>query len=363
MTRRRKSSAKEPVSLQDFEEAARRRLPSSVFDFIAGGAADEITIRWNREAFDRLRLQPRVLVDVTQVDTRVKLLGLDLPHPIVLAPVAYQKLAHPKGELAAARGAGAAGAVFVVSSSSTVSVEEIAKASTSPLWFQLYVQPDKGMNRELLQRAQAAGCRAACVTVDTPVLGPRNREQRAGFRLPPGLTVPMNPQNLKARSAAGSPKRVSVTWTDIEEFRLMSSMPVLLKGILHPDDADQAARLGVAGIIVSNHGGRNLDTAPATIDALPAVADRVGGRIPVIVDGGIRRGTDVVKALALGAAAVQIGRPYVYGLAVDGADGVSRVVQILKAELEMALALVGRPRIASLDRSVVGGGPSRSPES
>jgi 4-hydroxymandelate oxidase len=244
--------------------------------------------------------------------------------------------------------------VFVVSSSSTVSVEDIATVATSPLWFQLYVQPDQGMNRELLQRAQAAGCKAACVTVDTPVLGPRNREQRAGFRLPPGLTVPMNPQNLKARSAAGSSKRVSVTWKDIGEFQSMSSMPVLLKGILHPEDADQAVRLGVAGIIVSNHGGRNLDTAPATIDALPGVVDRVAGRIPVLVDGGIRRGTDVVKALALGAAAVQIGRPYVYGLAVDGADGVSRVVQILRDELEMSMALLGRPRIADLDRSVIG---------
>jgi 4-hydroxymandelate oxidase len=281
------------------------------------------------------------------------LLGLDLPHPILLAPVAYQKLLHREGEIAAARGASATESVFVVSSSSNVAVEDIAKIATSPLWFQLYVQPDLSRNRDLLQRAQAAGCKAACVTVDTPVLGPRNREQRAGFRLPKGLDVPMNPQNKKARDPGGSTRRVSVTWKDIEAFQSMSSMPVLLKGVLHPDDADQAARLGVGGILVSNHGGRNLDTAPATIDALPAIVDRVGGRIPVLVDGGIRRGTDVVKALARGASAVLIGRPYAYGLAVGGADGVARVVQILRSELEMALALIGRPRIADLDRSAL----------
>lgn len=352
MTRRRTSP--EPVCLQDFEEAARRILRPEIYDFIAGGAADEITIRWNREAYDRLRLRPRVLVDVSQVDTRVTLLGLDLPHPILLAPVAYQKLLHRDGEIAAVKGAGASESVFVVSSSGNVSVEEAAKAATAPLWFQLYVQPDAGMNRELIQRAQSAGCRALCVTVDTPALGPRNREQRARFTLPPGMKVPMNPQNVKARGASGSSRRVSVTWKDVEEFRRHCSIPVLLKGILHPDDADQAARLGVGGIIVSNHGGRNLDTAPATIDALPDVVDRVAGRAAVLVDGGIRRGTDVVKALARGASAVLIGRPYAYGLAAGGADGVARVVRILRTELEMALALVGRPRIADLDRSVVG---------
>lgn len=352
MNRRRKPP--EPVCLQDFEAAARRILRPEIFDFVAGGAADEITIRWNREACDRLRLRPRVLRDVSVIDTSVKLLGLDLPHPILLAPVAYQKLLHPQGEIAAVKGAGATGSVFVVSSSGNVPVEEAAKAATAPLWFQLYVQPDPGMNRDLVRRAEAAGCRALCVTVDTPAIGPRNREQRSGFALPPGMKVPMNPRNVKARGAAGSPRRVSATWKDVEEFRKLSGIPVLLKGILHPDDADEAARLGLGGVIVSNHGGRNLDTAPATLDALPEVVDRVAGRLPVLVDGGIRRGTDVVKALALGASAVMIGRPYAYGLATGGADGVARVVRILRAELEMALALVGRPRIADLDRSVVG---------
>jgi 4-hydroxymandelate oxidase len=349
----KRRNAPNPVCLQDFEDAARRKLPAATWDFLAGGAADEITIRWNREGYDRLRLKPRVLVDVSQIDTRVKLLGLDLPHPILLAPVAYQKLFHKEGELATARGAGASKSVFVVSASGNVSVEDIAQVATSPLWFQLYVQPDLARNRELLQRAEAAGCRAACITVDTPVLGPRSREQRAGFRLPPGLDVPMNPQNVKARAAGGSSRRVSVTWADVEKFQSMSAMPVLLKGVLHPDDADQAARMGVGGLLVSNHGGRNLDTALATIDALPAIVDRVAGRIPVLVDGGIRRGTDVLKALALGASAVLVGRPYAYGLAVGGADGVAQAVRILRTELEMSMALVGRPRIGDLDRSLL----------
>jgi 4-hydroxymandelate oxidase len=358
MKRRRRTSP-EAVSLQDYEDAARRALPAPTFDFLAGGAADEITIRWNREAYERLRLRPRALVDVSTIDTRVSLFGLDLPHPILLAPLAYQKLLHRDGEVAAARGAAAAGALYVVSSSATVSVEEIARASTGPLWFQLYVQSDMGVNREIVARALAAGCKALCVTVDTPAVGPRNREQRSGFTLPPGLTLPMNPQTLKARrtklssSSVASSKRVSVTWAQIEEFLKRSSVPVLLKGILHPDDADQAVRLGVHGIIVSNHGGRNLDTAMASIDALRHVAARVSRRIPVLVDGGIRRGTDVLKALALGASAVLIGRPYAYGLAVGGAEGVADVVTLLRGELELAMALAGRPSLSVVDPSLL----------
>lgn len=342
------------ISVSDFEAAARKILPKSVFDFVAGGAADEITIRWNREAYDRIALQPRVLTDVSGVDTRVRLLGLDLPHPILLAPGAYQKLLHRTGEAATARGAGRAEAVFVVSSNATVSIEEIARVATSPLWLQLYAQSDPARNQEIIERAQAAGCRALVVTVDTPVIGPRNREQRGGFRLPKHLNLPMNPQNQQERKQ-GSHRRVSLTWKDIENFRALSRIPVLLKGILHPDDADLAVQRGADGIIVSNHGGRNLDTAPATIDALPAVADKVGGRIPVLVDGGIRRGTDVVKALASGAAAVLIGRPYLYGLAAAGADGVADVVRLLRTEIEQAMALVGRARIADLDRSLLKG--------
>lgn len=349
----------EPLSLEDFEVAARAALPDAVYQFIAGGAADEITVRWNREAFDRLRLCPRVLVDVSRVETRLSLFGSDLAHPVLLAPAAYQKLVSPEGELATAKGAASSGSVFVVSSNATLPIEKVARVPGAQLWFQLYVQSDKGMNREMIERAAAAGCKALCVTVDTPVLGPRNREQRAGFSLPPGLSLPMNPQNLKARqkSALGSEqagRRVSVTWRDIEEFRSQSAIPVVLKGILHPEDAEQAVRVGVNGIIVSNHGGRNLDTALATFDALPPVVDRIRGRIPILVDGGIRRGTDVLKSLAMGASAVLVGRPYLYGLAVAGAKGVARVVEILRRELELAMALTGRARLCDLDRSLFG---------
>lgn len=341
------------VCVADYEAAARRTLPRSTVGFVEGGAADEITIRWNREAYDRVALKPRVLVDVSQVDTRVQLFGLDLPHPILLAPGAYQKLLHKTGEIATARGAGRAEAVFVVSSNATVSLEEIARAATAPLWLQLYAQSDAGRNRDLIDRAQAAGCKALVVTVDTPVIGPRNREQRGGFKLPRHMNLPMNPQNQTERQG-NSHKRVSLTWKEIEAVLALSKIPVVLKGILHPDDADEAARRGMGGILVSNHGGRNLDTAPATFDVLPGIVDKVAGRIPILVDGGIRRGTDVVKALAAGAAAVLIGRPYLYGLAVAGSDGVADVVRILRTELEMAMALIGRARIADLDRRVLG---------
>ena len=340
------------VCLADYEEAARRKLSKINYDFVAGGAADEITVRWNREAYDRRSLRPRMLVDVSQVDTRVKLFGLDLPHPILLAPGAYQKLLHREGEMATARGAALAEAIFVVSSNATVSIEDIAQVAAAPLWLQLYAQSDPGRNRAIIERAQAAGCKALVVTVDTPAIGPRNREQRGGFTLPKGIKLPMNPQNEQERKVK-SHQRVSLTWKDIEAFRALSRIPVLLKGILSAEDADQAVQRGADGIIVSNHGGRNLDTAPSTFEVLPPVVDKVAGRIPVLVDGGIRRGTDIIKALAEGAAAVLIGRPYLYGLAVAGADGVADVVRILRTELEMAMALCGRPRLTDLDRSVL----------
>ena len=341
------------VCLADFEAAARRKLPAATFDFVAGGAADELTMRWNREAYERIRLRPHVLVDVSAPDTRVALLGLDLPHPILLAPTAYQKLFHRGGEVATARGAGASGAVFVVSSNATTAIEDVARAASMPLWLQMYAQAEGDYNQRLIDRAETAGCHAIVVTVDTPVLGVRNREQRRRFVLPRHLTQPMNPTNQHARRiAGGSPRRVSLTWRHLEDLRSLCRVPLLVKGILHPDDAERAVGQGVAGIIVSNHGGRNLDTAIATIDALPAIVDRVAGRVPVLVDGGIRRGTDVLKAIALGATAVLIGRPYLYGLAVGGDAGVARTVQLLREELELAMALVGCPRIAELSRSV-----------
>jgi len=332
------------LSLFDFETAARGKVAHGAWERISGAAADEITLRWNREAYDKIRLKPRVLVDVSRLDTRVTLFGQELPFPILLAPTGAQRFIHPGGEVEAVHGAAAADATYVISSSASMKVDDIARAASRPVWFQLYVQRDRAFTRDLVQRAEDAGCRALCVTVDSPVFGARNREDRAKGELPE-RELP----NLQGKDYLDP----SLTWKDIDWLRGFARRPVLLKGILNPDDAAIAVREAVSGIIVSNHGARNLDTVPATIDALPLVVEKVAGRIPVIVDGGIRRGTDVVKALALGAAAVQIGRPYLWGLGVAGADGVARVVNILRKELELAMALTGRPTLAAIDRTVL----------
>jgi 4-hydroxymandelate oxidase len=288
-------------------------------------------------------------------------LGLELPYPILLAPTALHKLAHPEGELATVRGAGTAQAVMALSTLSSVTLEEVAAAASGPLWFQLYVQKDKGYTAELVKRAEAAGYRALVVTVDTPVDGARNRQQRAKFHLPEGVEM----ANLRGLATASGRKLDTenamfrnilpqrLTWKDIEWLQSLTKLPVLIKGVLNADDAELAVKQGLAGLLVSNHGARNLDTVPATIDALPRIAERVGGALPLLVDGGVRRGTDVLKALALGAKAVLVGRPIFHGLSAAGADGVQRMLAILRSELEMAMALTGRAKIAELDRSVL----------
>jgi 4-hydroxymandelate oxidase len=349
-------------SLTDFEPLARQKLSPMAYEYIAGGAGDEITVRENIAAFDRIRLLPRILVNVSNIDTRVNLFGHELSCPILLAPAAYHRLIHPEGELESARGAAEAGAVLVVSSFATTAVEEIAQASSN-LWFQLYVQRDREFTRALVERAQNAGCRALCVTVDTPVIGIRHHEKRTAFCLPPGLDCPMleglgdkelRTMHRPLASAIYSPVfDPAFTWKDIEWLCSFARVPVMLKGVLNPEDASLAVKSGASGIIVSNHGGRNLDTVPATIDALPAVVAKISGRIPILLDGGIRRGTDVVKALALGARAVLIGRPYLYALAVAGAEGVRTAIAILRSELEMSMALLGRPCISQIDHSVI----------
>jgi 4-hydroxymandelate oxidase len=260
---------------------------------------------------------------------------------------------HTDGELGTVRGAGLAGVTYVVSTATNTPLDEIARAATSPLWFQLYVQSDLTFTQELVQRAEAAGYAALCLTVDTPILGARNRQARAGFQMSADMPTPHLFETSRHAPGVITPERVRLTWDAVAWLRSVTRLPIVLKGILDPDDAELAIEAGAAGIVVSNHGARNLDTGPATIDALPDVVDRVAGRIPVLIDGGIRRGTDVLKALAVGATAVLIGRPHCFGLAVGGAEGVKRVVDILADELRMAMMLTGRPTIASIDETVI----------
>ena len=331
-------------------------------EYLTGGAADEITLGRNRSAFDALLLKPRVLRDVSHLDTSLDLLGRRAPHPILLAPAAYQKLFHREGEQAAVRGASAREAIFVASSFATVSLEDTANAARGPIWFQLYMPAERAISKDMVQRAEVAGYQAIVMTVDTPVLGVRNREMRTGFHLPPGL----HRENLRRyhsplADAAHFGKKgeyaavldASLTWADVDWVRSLTKLPILLKGILAPEDAELAIRHGAAGIIVSNHGARNLDTVPAAIEALQPVAKVVAGRIPILLDGGIRRGTDVIKALALGARAVLVGRPYLWGLAVAGAEGVEDVIRILLDETRSAMALCGRPTLSAIDRTVL----------
>src|ERR1043165_1065144 len=322
----------EAVCLSDFEALARKRMSHMAYELIAGGAADEITVRWNREALDQIRLRPKVLLDVSQVNTRTTLFGQDLSFPVLLAPTSFHRIYHPEGELATARGASAGGAIYVVSSATTTLIEDIAKVSTQPLWFQMYVQFDREFSRDVIKQAEAAGVRALCLTVDTPVLGARNRQQRAGFALPPDFTTPHLDATERSRLSVVSATRVPITWRDVEWLQTIAHVPVLLKGILTGEDAARAIDHGAHGIVVSNHGARNLDTVPATIDALPEVAASVDHRVPILVDSGIRRGTDIIKAIALGANAVLVGRPYAFALAVDGANGVARAIAILRDE-------------------------------
>lgn len=349
-----------PVAdLMQFEPLARRRLSQMAYDYVRSGGGDEITMRENRLGFERLRLAPNVLRDVSQLDTRVTLFGSELEHPILLAPIAYHRLYHPEGELATARGASTAGAAMVISSFTTTGIDEIGRNTERPIWFQLYVQRDRAFTKDMVQRAVAAGCKAVCLTVDTPVLGCRYGQ--LSFGLPSHIEcVHLRGLNLKSSAPTHSMGGIydpifdpSFNWRDLEWLRSVAGVPVLLKGVLSPEDGKRAIDYGVDGLIVSNHGGRNLDLVPAAIDALPRVVDAVAGRIPVLLDSGIRRGTDVLMALALGAKAVLIGRPYVYGLALGGARGVERVISILRDEFQRAMALTGRHSIAEIDATVL----------
>jgi len=355
------------LNLFELEMLAREKLSPMARDYYESGAWDEITLRENRAAFERIQIHYRVLVDVRQRDLSTSLFGQKLSMPILLAPTAFHKLAHPEGELAAVRAAGAAGTIMVLSSLSTTPVEEVTAAASGPVWFQLYINKDRGFTRDLVARVAAAGCQALMLTVDAPEWGRRERDVRNHFHLPPGLAaVNLLPSNARgqtiSQSGAGMGQAftwmldASVTWKDVDWLRSLTPLPVILKGICRAEDARRAVENGASGIVVSNHGGRQMDTAPATIEVLPRCAEAVDGRVPILMDGGVRRGVDVLKALALGASAVQVGRPVLWGLAAGGQQGVESALSLLRDELDLAMALAGCADLKAVTRDLVTGG-------
>ena len=367
-------------SVADLRAVARRRLPLAVFDYLDGAAEDEVTARRNRSAFEEWELVPQVLRDVATVDLRTTVLGEPSSMPVVLAPTGFTGMFHPGGELAVAAAAERAGVPYAVSTLATTSLEDVAARTATPLWFQLYVWRDRGLCRELVARAKAAGYRGLVLTVDTPVPGARERDLRNGLTIPPALTARTvldgarhprwwcgllsgRPLTFANVSSTSHPTAVmefvarqfdpTVTWDDIGWVAQAWGGPLVLKGVLSADDACRAADAGAAAVVVSNHGGRQLDHAGATLPALERVADAVGDRLELFLDSGVRRGSDVVKALGLGARAVLIGRPYLYGLAAGGQAGVERALAIIADELRRTLALLGTTAARDLDRSVL----------
>lgn len=335
------------VCAADYERHARNHMISAAWAYLQGGAADELTLAANCDAWKKLELWPRALANVRNGHTKCTIFGDTLAHPIILSPVATQKVFHTEGELASVLAAGVMGGLAVVSTQSSISLENIAQNAQGPLWFQLYWQGSREATLELAKRAESAGYRALVLTIDAPVSGARNREQRAGFTVPThaaqaNVTPIILPGLLDEMSAVFDGfMSIAPVWDDAQWLINQTNLPVLLKGIMHADDAIKAVEIGATGIVVSNHGGRVLDSVPATLLALPSVVAAVQGAIPILVDGGIRRGTDVVKALALDATAVMIGRPYIYALATAGALGVAHLIRLLREELEIAMALTG----------------------
>ena len=344
------------LSVADYERLAEELLEPGAWAYLVGGSGDEWTLSENRAAFERRTLRPRVLCDVSEVSTATTVLGAHVALPVLVGPLAYQQLYHPDGECATARAAAAVGTVMAVSTFSTRSHEEIAASAPGVVqWCQLYVFQDRGVTREHLAGAATAGCSAVVLTVDTPRLAQRERDLRVGFEIPSDLPLPY------ARAAIGTAAQnpadqfalldASVSWRDLEWIASEGQLPVVLKGIATAEDAELAVAYGAAAIVVSNHGGRQLDGAPASLDALPEVVEAVAGRVEVFLDGGVRRGTDVAKALALGARAVLVGRAPIFGLAVGGEEGVRHVLELLREELELALCLLGCTSPAELDQA------------
>eukprot|EP00850_Spirogloea_muscicola_P016553 SM000135S26997 [mRNA] locus=s135:162876:166021:+ [translate_table: standard] len=355
--------ATDAVNLLEFEKLAKEKLPKMVFDYYASGAEDQWSLKENRSAFERIRLRPRILIDVSVQDIRTEILGHKLSMPIMVAPTAMQRMAHPEGELATARAASKAGTAMVLSSWATSSVEEVASVGPGTRFFQLYVYKNRKVVEQLVRRAERAGFKAIALTVDTPRLGRREADIKNRFVLPPHLTL-KNFEGLDlghmdrtddsglASYVAGQIDR-SLSWKDVEWLKTITSMPILVKGVMSYEDAKLALTSGAAGIIVSNHGARQLDYVNATITALEEVVAAVDGKLPVFLDGGVRRGTDVFKALALGAKGVFIGRPVVFALATEGEHGVTKVLKMIREEFELAMALAGCNSLADIKRSHV----------
>jgi 4-hydroxymandelate oxidase len=354
------------VSVRGLEPLAESLLSEYTWNYVAGGAADEVTLRWNEEAWRDLRLLPRALVDVASIDTSVDLLGRRLAHPILVAPTAAHANYHPDAEPATRSGAAAAEALPVMSCLGSSTLDAIGEAASGPWAFQLYVQADRGFTGDMIDRAVGAGAEALVLTVDTPLLGARDRDRRTGGHTVDGLAPPALDGAPPSVTLGDDPRpfeRIynthidpSLTWETLEWLVDRSPVPVIAKGVVRPDDARRCVDAGAASVVVSNHGARNLDTCVATGQALPAIVLSVDGAIPVLVDGGIRRGTDIAKALILGADAVLVGRPVIWGLTVAGAAGVQWVIETLWSELAMAMALLGAPTIEDLTPDLIWGG-------
>lgn len=361
------SELEQIVSLLDFEEPARAQLEPAAYDYYRSGAGEERTLRRNREAFAELTLLPAVLRDVGQRSLRRTVLGAEVSMPAIVAPTAFHRLAHPEGELATARAASAAGVAMALSTLSTTSLEQVAeRGGGGPRFFQLYVFRDRGLTRELVERAAAAGYRAIVLTVDAPLLGRREADVRNRFELPAELRIASVPDG-RLRAGEGESGLAAyfaslldptLGFDDLRWLCELSQLPVVVKGVHRADDARRAVQAGARGVVVSNHGGRQLDTVPAAIEMLPAIADAVGDELEVLVDGGVRRGTDIVKALALGARAVLVGRPVLWALAVAGEAGVRHCLELLRSELDEALALCGCDSCDGIDGELLGRRPA-----
>jgi 4-hydroxymandelate oxidase len=345
----------EPINLFEFEAAAKVRLPKEEYDYIAGGATDELSVERNRRAFESWAFRPRVLRDVSRLDLSTTVLGSKIDLPVLIAPCGGHKKAHPDGELATYRAAASRGTVLTVSANSSSSFEELAQAATGTLWLQLYPFRDKEMTNQWLRRAKQAGYKAVCVTLDSQWPPKRERNIRNNYKRIRGVNYPPATTAAAPRPAgrAGEGSDPAATWEDLQWIKSATDLPVVAKGIMTGEDVEACVAAGIDGAIVSNHGGRHLDNTLATIEVLPEAVAAAQGRLEILLDGGIRRGADVVKALALGAKAVFIGRPLFWGLAVDGERGVARVLDILREEMEITMAKCGRPNIASIDASAV----------